>query len=97
MQRVAENKRLEFQLQRVVAFQSVAVENLQPVVLERIVRRADDHARAAVKMAGEKSDRGRRDHAEKRHRDAHRRHALSHACSSIGPERRVSRPITTGW
>ena len=69
---------LDLVLNRIRQLEALAVEQLDAVVLGRVVRRRDDDAAVAVQLAHQKRDGGRRDDAGQERRAAHRHDAGRH-------------------
>jgi hypothetical protein len=69
---VVENQLLDFRLELVVELEAVAREKLDAVVLERIVRRGNHHARIRTHTSSKKSYTRCRQRADQPYVDAHR-------------------------
>ena len=88
-------ERLDLVLELVGQLEAVSAEELDAVVLRRVVRRRDDHATVGLELAHEQRDRGRRHDAGTAARRRRREQMpATSAASSISPLRRVSRPTT---
>ena len=73
---------------------SARSEQLDAVVGERVVRRGDHRRRRTPRLARRNATAGRRHHAEQRHVGALGVNPSPSAASILGPDSRVSRPIS---